>query len=296
MDVSVIIVSYNTRQLTLDCIESVYKKTKDIQFEIFVVDNASKDGSVEAIKNNFPNVILIENKENKGFGFANNLAIIKSNAKYVFLLNSDCVLLDNSILSFFTFMENTEHKSIACVGGTLLDSNNNSIHSYGYFPSLFRFTMGSTFHDYIKNKSIFSKKFTKNSPRLVDYITGADLFIKKDILNILGLFDEKFFLYYEEADLQYRFRKAGLCSVILSEVKIYHLKGASSNHKSKTLNIISSRLKYINKHSSAFNLLIFKIITILSLLLKILFTLKKRLYLRVLFETVKLFCKKGVSF
>ena len=112
-DVSVILVSYNTETLTKDCLNSLYEKTQGINFDVWVVDNNSKDNTCEMIKKEFPQVNLIENKKNKGFGAANNQAIKESKAKYVFLLNTDTVLINNAIKILYGISKNTTFK--ACV-------------------------------------------------------------------------------------------------------------------------------------------------------------------------------------
>ena len=106
MDVSIIIVNYNTKKLIKNCINSIYKHTKDVDFEIIVSDNGSVDGSVEMIKSEFPNVILIENNANLGFGAANNRGLKIAKGKYIFYLNSDTVLLNNAVKYFFDYWEN----------------------------------------------------------------------------------------------------------------------------------------------------------------------------------------------
>ena len=103
MDVSIIIVSYNTKSLIKNCINSIYKYTKDISFEIIVSDNGSIDGSVEMIKRDFPSVILIENNENLGFGAANNKGLALAKGKYILYLNSDTILLNNSVKFFYDY-------------------------------------------------------------------------------------------------------------------------------------------------------------------------------------------------
>src|SRR4051812_36312838 len=105
MDVSIIIVNYNTKKLTLDCIQSIYTSNMLYQFEIFVVDNHSSDGSVQAIKKTFPSVKVIENKENVGFSKANNQAILESRGRYILLLNSDTIVLVNTISYSIDFMD-----------------------------------------------------------------------------------------------------------------------------------------------------------------------------------------------
>ena len=123
MDISIIIVNYNTKKLIKNCLKSVFEKTQGINFEVYVVDNNSRDGSCEMIEQDFPQVKLIKNTKNKGFGAANNIAIRESNAKYVFLLNSDTILLNNAIKIFFDFMEKPENQKISCCGGNLYNKN-----------------------------------------------------------------------------------------------------------------------------------------------------------------------------
>ena len=107
MDVSVIIVNYNTKELTRNCLKSVFEKTKGVNFEVIVSDNGSTDGSIEMIKSEFPEVILIENNANLGFGAANNRALKIARGKYVFYLNSDTLLLNNAVKIFFDYSSTT---------------------------------------------------------------------------------------------------------------------------------------------------------------------------------------------
>ena len=106
MDVSVIIINYKTKKLTVDCIDSVYKNTDQVDFEIILVDNNSKDGTIEYISHQYPSVIIKEMEENVGFGRANNAGAELASGKYLFLLNSDTILLENTIKYFYEFMEN----------------------------------------------------------------------------------------------------------------------------------------------------------------------------------------------
>ena len=230
MDVSVILVSYNTKEVTKDCLNSIFKYTKDIEFEVFVIDNASTDGSVEMIEQNFPQVKLIKNSSNKGFGAANNIAIRQSNAKYVFCLNTDTLIIDNSIKQFFDFMEKKENLNIGVCGCQLLNEDKTKQHSGANFPkisALFLIDIGFS-HFFPK---IFEEKFYKIKgennfePYQIDYVTGADLFIRKSVLDKIGIFDEKFFMYFEETDLQYRMKKAGFLSFIIPTINIIHYCG-----------------------------------------------------------------------
>ena len=109
-DVSIIIVNYNTMDLTRNCLKSVFEQTKDISFEVIVSDNGSNDGSIEMIKSEFPQVVLIENNANLGFGAANNRGLKMTKGKYIFYLNSDTVLLNNAVKNFFDYWENSPEK------------------------------------------------------------------------------------------------------------------------------------------------------------------------------------------
>ena len=112
MDVSIIFVNYKTKNLTINAIKSVIEQTKEIKYEIFVVDNASNDGSIEAISKEFPNLHIIKNSENKGFGAANNLAIQEAKGKYILCLNTDTILLNNAIKIMFDFMEKEGNENV----------------------------------------------------------------------------------------------------------------------------------------------------------------------------------------
>lgn len=239
MDVSIIIVNYKTKDLIKNCINSIYKHTKDVDFEIIVSDNGSVDGSVEMIKSEFPNVILIENNANLGFGAANNRGLKIAKGKYIFYLNSDTILLNNAIKIFFDYFESHERENIGALGCNLLDSNNFFSSSYALFPSIkenlynsFKLNYG-LWKLFIRNK-VFRKSIPLNSKNQkkynkfignVDFIIGADLFVKN---NKYAFFDEKFFLYYEETDLQFNMYKNNLQRIIIDGPLIIHYEGQSS--------------------------------------------------------------------
>lgn len=228
--VSIIIVNYNTTALTYACIGSVIKFTS-IPFEIILIDNASTDRSIERLQADFPQVSLILNKENIGFGRANNLGISMAEGKYLFLLNSDTLLRSDAILTFFNYMEMPEHQNIACCGASLITIEGAKQVSYGNFPSISEVfaTLGPGifYKNYYRKHLSSGVKVYCMEPHSVDYISGADLFIRKATLAQIGLFDEDFFLYFEETELAFRMRKKGYLSVILPNVEIVHLEGSS---------------------------------------------------------------------
>ena len=208
VDVSVIFVNYKTKDLTINAINSVIEKTKGISYEIFVVDNASNDGSIEAIEKEFPNINIIKNKVNGGFGYANNLAIKEAVGKYVFCLNTDTLLYNNAIKIMYDFME--QNSDVGVCGGSLLDENLNYTAQLCKFPRLFNFTI------------IDKQNDSDSKPIPVDWVCGADIFIRRKILYDTGLFDDEFFMYREEIDLCKRIKNLKYQIYLVPESKIIH--------------------------------------------------------------------------
>jgi GT2 family glycosyltransferase len=244
MDVSIIIVNYNTKALIKQCLLSVFEKTQDVEFEVIVVDNASLDGSQTMLRSEFPKVILIESPENLGFGRANNLGAKQAKGKYLFLLNSDTFLLNNAIKIFANFLDNNSKCGIC--GGNLFDANKKPVLSYRILPSIW-LELRILLH-------LPDEQFNKSKePKQVGYITGADLMIRNDLFNKLNGFDADFFMYYEETELTFRAKKAGYSAYNVPQAEIIHLEGASiaSQKKAGELTRYSKKL-YLNKTHSKF--------------------------------------------
>ena len=264
MDVSIIIVNYNTKELLRNCLQSIYDKTKDISFEVIVSDNNSSDGSVEMIINDFKNVILIKNTENLGFGAANNRALSIAKGKYVFYLNSDTVLLNNAVKMFYDYWESSNDSiKIGALGANLLNKDKEIIHSYGQFDT-FKSVCILYFkiHLSIIKRLIFHKQNYKKNIKNpffegdVDFITGADLFV---LNNSFAYFDENYFLYSEDCDLQWQMKNANLIRRIIKGPQIIHLEGASTKElkdplapykKGSRIMQGISRIRFIKKNQS----------------------------------------------
>ncbi len=246
MDVSVIIVNYNTRDLTLQCLRSVYEKTTGLSFEVIVVDNASSDDSVEQIGLDFPLATLIVSPENLGFGRANNLGYEHSTGDYIFLLNSDTILMNNAIEILWRFLN--EHIDIAIVGGQLFEKDGlRTTHSYSHlFPSLLMeldILLRGRITRRIENKKLKFIEMDGFVP--VAYITGADMMLRRSDIQQYGFFDPSFFLYFEESELSYRYHCKGKISVFVPEAKIIHLAGGSfSLAKTRSKFYIEGRRNY----------------------------------------------------
>jgi GT2 family glycosyltransferase len=242
---------------------SIYKHTKDVEFEIIVSDNGSTDGSVEMIQLEFPKIIIVKNFSNIGFGAANNRGSKRANGKYIFFLNSDTVLKNNALLLLFNFIENNTNIIAGCF---LRDIYGNIIHSYDKFSTPIKSFIRLAYYSFPifrEIKLIFLKDnlipYEKNHFSEVPYITGADIFISKKAFDELGGFDENFFMYFEDDDLCRRAKMLGYKSYIISDPEIVHLEGASSKNISLKLSFMEkSYLYYMKKYNNKYMFIFIK--------------------------------------
>lgn len=261
--VAIIIVSYNTKKLLSECLLSIYEHIKNVTFEIIVVDNASRDGSRQFILERFPRVKWVQSEENLGFGRANNIGVSHSESEYLFFLNSDTIILNNALESFVQYMDKHKEDKIGVVGCSLKDNALNPNTSYGDFP-----TPNSEL------KYLWRKLLRKNvypikcSEHNVDFVVGADMFMRADVFEEIGGFDPNIFMYYEETDLQKRLSIMGYVNQIISSPKIIHLEGGSFEHAGLTLNRFCMSQKsfnyYVAKHFNGFSYVAFRLTMILS--------------------------------
>ncbi|MDH4222569.1 MAG: glycosyltransferase family 2 protein [candidate division Zixibacteria bacterium] len=281
VELSIIIVNFNTKLLLKQCLESIYQNLDNIEHEIFVVDNNSKDGSPSMIKENFPSVLLIENKENVGFAKANNQAIQKARGQYLLLLNSDTIIPAGTLTLMVNFMD--LNPKAGALGVKLVDRDSNLQTSCRHFPTVF--TMLSQFFG-------LSSRFPKSKifgwydmgywdhcqTRKVDCVPGTSLLVRKKAVQEVGLLDENYFMYFEDTDWCYRITRAGWKVVFLPEVKVIHLGGASADRsnrgllydKTLTRELFNSLFYYFRKFHGGFSVLILKIFIPLSLIIRML--------------------------
>lgn len=260
MDVSIIIVNYNTKNLTLQCIDSIYEKTNDVSFEIIVVDNKSTDGSQELLSHD-KRIVFVEAGENLGFGKANNLGLRQAQGKYIFFLNSDTLLLNNAVKEFFIFAE-SQTKNIGAIGCLLTDKLGRVIHSFSEFPSInwvFKSVVVAHFFQlfFKKKYQLYDKADSDITLPVfqVDYVTGADLFVRRTVIDKYGAFDPDFFMYYEESEMQYRWSKNGYLSYIIKTPQIIHFEGGSQKKNTdfnvdKFIRSFNSEKSYFKKTKS----------------------------------------------
>jgi GT2 family glycosyltransferase len=225
VQVSIIIVNFNSGQYIVDCLESIYAQIKAVEFEIIVVDNGSTDGSLSEIGDKFVKICGIENSSNIGFGAANNIGARQAAGEYLFFLNPDTVLLNDCISMFIRFLSERGNDVVSC-GGRLETAGSGYSVSFGNFPSVFQHFSDIGFRVLYKrfyNKHLsISPPCCFDSPQQVGYLSGSDIFIKKDIFLKMGGFDERFFMYFEDTDLFFRLSREGYKAFILPEARIVH--------------------------------------------------------------------------
>jgi len=247
IDLSIIIINWNTKQLLLNCIASVYSTVHHLSYEIFVVDNGSADGSLEAVSERYPRVKLIASKINLGFAKANNLAIKKMSGKYAVLLNSDTILKQTSLEKTYDFLE--RHPRVGMCGLQLLNEDGSKQNSAGNFPTLLsEFASKKLIHVFFPEKysQVFSpKKKDVNGFVSVDFIVGACMIARKAAIDEVGMLDEDYFFLYEEVDWCFRMKKSEWLVYYLPELEIYHLGGQSMKNINFRARVESWRSRYL---------------------------------------------------
>ncbi|MGF7118932.1 glycosyltransferase family 2 protein [Methanobacterium oryzae] len=268
MDISIIIVNYRTYNLTKQAIDSIIDKEHPFNYEIYVVDNASNDGSFEKLQKDFSKEVtdslikFIASTENKGFAYANNIAINQTTAKYVLLLNSDTIIVDDCLEKCINFMESD--KDIGALGcKVVLPDGNLDKACRRSFPdvdvSFYRMTGLS--HLFPNSKRFGSYNLTyldENKTYEVDSLVGAFMLVRHNTIKDIGLLDESFFMYGEDIDWCYRIKSSGWKIMYYSDAKIVHYKGGSNNSKKQKPKLIYEFYRamdifynkhYKNKHS-----------------------------------------------
>jgi GT2 family glycosyltransferase len=249
IDLSIIIVNFNTKDLIRCCLESLFRYIPPfINFEIFIVDNASLDDSLEElrkIKSSHSNLHIITCNNNLGFGAANNKALFQVKGRNTLLLNSDTYLIDDSILEAINWIDT--HPRVFGCGCRLLNSDLSNGISYGYFPELCTvFLEVCTFRPNFRRGVVPDKNDFNTYP--VNFVMAAFFLIKTDFLKEINGFDENFFMYFEDIDLTRRAMKLGLETFYFGKTQIVHLAGGSSTKK----------LPSAQKETNQYNMMFYK--------------------------------------
>ncbi|GAB6012163.1 glycosyltransferase family 2 protein [Viscerimonas tarda] len=227
IQVSIIIVNYNTSALLDECIAAIMQKTEGISYEIIVVDNQSEKASLDGLVAKYSDVRFLFSEKNLGFGRANNLASKESKGKYLFFLNPDTLLLNNAIAIFYEYMN--QHPEAGICGGNLYHENMKPASSY-YDTDMLAYEYKILFNR--KREPGFNKT---GQPKEVNVITGADLFISEQLFEEQKGFDPDFFMYFEEVELCNRVQNKGYKIVSIPQAGIIHKQGGSAENKNEEL-------------------------------------------------------------
>lgn len=272
MKLSVIIVSWNVKGDLLDCLSSLKENPLSEPFEQIVIDNNSSDGTASTVKQQYPEVTVIKNQENKGFAKANNQGIAISKGQYILLLNPDTVVHLNALETLVNFMDN--NPDVGACGPKLLNNDGTAQGSVRTFPT-FRGVLYC--HTVCRLLSLFRfeyltwmmEDFSYDKQVDVDQVMGAAMIVRRSIIEQVGDMDENFFMYYEEVDLCYRIKQAGWRIVFLPEAVITHLGGRSSGQMPlKRIMTLSSMIAFFRKHRGISATFIFTIVFKFALILR----------------------------
>ena len=266
-DISIIIVNYKVKEYIIPCIESIYKHTsKSLRYEILVIDNNSNDGSIDAIKSQFSDAKIYENTENIGFSKAVNQGAETAIGKYIFILNPDTKLIEDSISILFTFLEKNE--TVAVVGPALVTESGIKQQSYWKEPTLIN-TILSIYHlDFLNYKKNYRNEIGDKTI-LVDAISGGAFFVQRDVFQNLNGYHPNLF-WMEDIDFCTKVRKLDNKIIYYPETKIIHYGGKSAE---KDLHIaisnqLLSKIKYFKLHHSGIETIILTVAILFIALIK----------------------------
>ena len=270
MILSVVIVSWNTRELLRGCLESLLASTHLAEIEVFVVDNASTDASQEMVRGAFPQVHLLENSTNLGFARANNQAIRQCSGRYILLLNSDTLVRPGALDALVEFMDS--HPSAGGCGARLLNPDGSLQAScspaptlWGEFKRMFHFP-GVRSDGYYQMDD-----WDQSTPRQVDVLLGACLLLRRQVLDQVGMLDENYFIYSEEVDLCYRCRATGWELFWVPTGEVVHYGGQSTRQVSEVMfiRLYEAKLIYFRKNHGRIKAFFYKLVLISASLFRL---------------------------
>jgi GT2 family glycosyltransferase len=272
MDVSIILVNWNTGSELRNCLHSIFEQTRSISFEVIVIDNCSSDGSMEMLGNEFPQITQIRNNENRGFAAANNQGLCLARGRYALLLNPDTLILDNAIQKVIGFAD--EHADAAVVGCQVLENDTKIQQTCGCFPSVMELIWHWTrLLHFFPRSSLFAKGtigwWDRTTERDVDVISGMFMLVRREAIEQVGLMDEDYFVYGEETDWCFRFRKAGWRCIFTPSSRIIHLDGGSKSTSQMEVRMFvqlqKSLLIFYRKHRGNLAWAVAKLLYILAM-------------------------------
>lgn len=272
MHLSIIIVNYNTKDLLKDCLQSIFKHIQNLDYEVIVIDNASSDGSVEMIKNDFLQVKLFQNQENLGFAKANNQGVKEARGSYILLLNSDTVLQEGDLSRVINYMDKND--SVGILGCRISNPDGSLQLSCYKFPAMKQLLSHNLFFTKIwPNNRFFGdyRKWPHDKLKEVDFVIGAFFLVKRRVFDEIGLLDEDFFLNVEETEFCLRAKKVGWRTVFYPNFQIIHYGGQSKRRleEKSLLSSFKGTELLIRKHYGKFYILLYRFISILTSLFRL---------------------------
>lgn len=268
IELSFIIVNWNAKDFLKACLSSIKKTIGNINHEIIVVDNGSEDGAPDMVSAEFPDVILIRNNDNVGFGRANNIGIKRSRGEYLCLVNSDVEILEGCVSRLINYMK--ENERIGLTGPKIFGKDGNIQRSCMGFPTLWNMFCCALGFDKIFNRSSFFSGYmlhywNHNDIKDVDIINGCFWIIKRTALNEVGVFDERFFMYGEDMDFCRRFHEKGWRVVFYSKAEAIHYGGGSSSLAPYKYYIAMQKAnyQYWNKYNKTSSTIAYSLIKVL---------------------------------
>ncbi len=278
MDISIIIVNWNTKDLLVDCISSIFATTHDLTFEIWVVDNGSTDGSVDIIKKLSPQIHIIQNQQNLGFAKACNQAIRQINSRYAVLLNTDTILTNGAIKTVLDFMD--KNGKVGVCGGQLLNADGSKQNSIANIPNLATELFNKSLLRILFPEKYIGKEHNHENPIEVESIIGAFMVIRKEAIDDVGLMDESYFFFFEETDWCLNMKKKGWLIFHHPEAKVYHLQGQTAKkvHIRSRIEYWRARYIFFKKHYGTKTL----VILMLGLILRACLNLVLNLFMSII--------------
>lgn len=284
LDLSIVIPSFNTKKLTVDCIKSIVDGSHGIDYEIIVIENASTDGSFEAItglKGKFGNIKIIRNSENVRFSASNNMGMKISKGRYVLLLNSDTLVKEGVLKRMITFMDGNANIGVASCA--LKNADGSFQGTGGAFPTLLRVCAWmyfwediplfdriiKPFHPVHGRSPFYKGNFGGLKPEKRDWVTGAFMMISRDAIRKTGYFDTDYYMYTEEVDYCYRLHKKGFDTYFVPDVFITHFGGASSSAEFPVISEFRGVQTFYKKHMPGWQQPLLKFIMKTGILMRI---------------------------
>ena len=270
MNSSIVIVNWNTRDLLEHCLGSIFDNPPEGLFEVFVVDNASSDGSPSIVRDRYPQVHLIENRENVGFARANNQAIRLASGRWIMLLNPDTEIKPDAFNVLVRFLE--EHPKAGAVAPRIFNPDGSLQFSCSPAPSLMREAQRLLHWPGIRPDGYYAMQLWDSSmPHPVDVMLGACILFRMQSLVEVGLMDEDYFMYTEEVDLCTRLKKANWELFWVPEAQIIHYGGQSTQQIAQEmfLRLYESKLTYFRKHRGGLATFLYKLLLVIAAMTRI---------------------------